>query len=66
MVEVVRGFLVYHAALREQTMAEHFNFPHGKHVSNLVSSDGKDFEKNVIQLFSHRDDWVLDMNSERG
>ena len=66
MADIVRGFLVYHAALREQITLEHYNLPNGKSVPNLISADGKDLAKNLVELFSHNEDWVLDMNSTDG
>ena len=67
MTNVVRAFLLYHAALGGKIVPEHFSSK-GKAVPNLLCTNATQREvmRKVVELFSSQDDWILDVNSFEG
>ncbi|CAB4010483.1 Hypothetical predicted protein [Paramuricea clavata] len=65
MTQSVYGFLVYHAAVGQRVLPEHFNFQAGC-VENVINVEAEPWEyqlcRKVIEMFSRPGDWVLDIN----
>ena len=68
MVKATEGFVVYHAAIGQRALPDHFNF--GSDVSNFMVLNAKEKDpqlwSRLIKLFSHPGDWVLDINIPQG
>ena len=68
MVKAVEGFLVYHAALGQRVLQDHFNFDADVNNFMVVNAEQKELEvcRRLVQLFSRQGDWILDVNIPEG
>ena len=67
MVSSLQAFLVYHAAVGHKILPEHFNWhPSSSKEDFFVAEDKQDAQMQLVKLFSHDGDWVLDMNCFKG
>lgn len=70
MKDSVSSFLVYHAAVGQRTLPEHFNFDVSVGIENYVLVEGENgrekLVKKLVEIFSHPGDWILDVNLPEG
>jgi hypothetical protein len=67
MIKAVEGFLVYHAALGQRVLQDHFNFNHTNNfmVVGLKRQDNEICSR-LVEMFSRPGDWILDVNIKAG
>ena len=69
MKDSVSAFLVFHAAVGQRTLPEHFNFDASVGIDNFLLVEGETLRESseklmekLVGMFSHPGDWVLDIN----
>jgi hypothetical protein len=68
MTQSVHGFMVYHAAVGQRVLPEHFNFQAGCVENVNVEAEPWEYQlcRKLIEMFSRPGDWVLDINLPKG
>lgn len=68
MVKAVEGFLIYHAAVGQRLLPDHFNFKPGVNNFMVVDAEHRELEtcQNLVEWFSRPGDWIVDVNIAQG
>ena len=68
MVKAVDGFLIYHAAIGNRLLPDHFNFQSGVGNFFVVNAEHRWLEicQRLVEWFSHPGDWIVDVNIPQG
>ena len=69
MVQAVEGFVVYHAAVSNRILNEHFNFKCGTMENHFIVEDNeKEVQtcQKLVEMFSKPGEWILDVNIPNG
>ena len=71
MIPCVHGFLMYHAAVGQRVLPDHFNFKSDSDEARnffMVKEENSEIETCVrlVELFSRPGDWILDIRVPKG
>ena len=61
MNQTVRAFMLYHAAVGQKALADHFNWSSCPSRDNFVEAKSVQ-SLHSFQRFSHLSDWILDVS----